>query len=91
VDVLLIVHQKGGPDLREVASFLGKLPSRKLAEDTEAQRQQQEEAAKQAAKLKADVSFQAAKTKKLEKEVQSMREEMRQQQLRRLNNQLPDK
>ena len=44
-----------------------------------------------AAKLKADLNSQAAKTKKLEKDVQSMREEMRKQQLRRLNNQVPDK
>ena len=47
--------------------------------------------AKQAAKLKADLNSQAAKTKKLEKDVESMREEMRKQQLRRLNNQVPDK
>ncbi|MGD0775866.1 MAG: hypothetical protein ABSC05_23875 [Candidatus Solibacter sp.] len=91
VDVLLIVHQKDGPDLREVTSFLGKLPDRQPAEDPEAQQKQREEMAKQAAKLKADVNFQAAKTKKLEQEVQSMREELRLQQQRRLNNQVPDK
>ncbi len=91
VDVKLIVHRKDGPDLREIASFLGKLPNRQPAEDLEAQQKQRGETAKQAAKLKADMSAQAAKTKRLEKEVQSMREEMRQQQLRRLNNQFPDK
>jgi proteasome lid subunit RPN8/RPN11 len=91
VDVLLIVHQKDGPDVREVTSFLGKLPSRKTAEELEAEQQQRDEAAQQAAKMKADLTFQAAKTKKLEKEVQTMREELRQQQQRRLNNQLPDK
>ena len=91
VDVLLIVHQKDGPDLREVTSFLGKLPDRPPAEDAEAQQKQREEMAKQAAKLKADVNSQAAKTKKLEQEVRSMREELRQQQQRRMNNQLPDK
>ncbi len=90
MDVRLIVHQKDGPDLREVTSFLGKLPDRKPAEDPEAQKQR-DEMAQQAAKLKADLNFQAAKTKKLEKDVQSMREEMRKQQLRRLNNQVPDK
>jgi hypothetical protein len=74
-----------------VTSFLGKLPDRQPAEDPEAQQKQREEMAKQAAKLKADVSFQAAKTKKLEQEVQSMREELQLQQQRRLNNQLPDK
>jgi proteasome lid subunit RPN8/RPN11 len=91
VDVKLIVHRKDYPDLREIASFLGKLPNRQPAEDPEAQTTQRDETAKQAAKFKADMSAQAAKTRKLEKEVQSMREEMRQQQLRRLNNQVPDK
>jgi proteasome lid subunit RPN8/RPN11 len=80
VDVKLIVHRKDSPDVREIASFLGKLPERRP-----------EEAEKQAAKLSADMTAQAAKTRKLEKEVQAMREEMRKQQLRRLNNQLPDK
>ena len=45
----------------------------------------------QAAKLKADMNSQAAKTKKLEHEIESMRKELRQQQQRRLNNQLPEK
>jgi proteasome lid subunit RPN8/RPN11 len=91
VDVLLIVHQKDGPDVREVTSFLGKLPSRKTVEEQEAEQKQREEAAQQAAKMKADLTFQAAKTKKLEQEVETMREELRQQQQRRLNNQIPDK
>ena len=42
-------------------------------------------------KLKADLAFQAAKTKRLESDVKSMRDEMRRQQLRRLNNQVGDK
>ena len=91
VDVKLIVHRKDYPDLREIASFLGKLPNRQPAEDAEARQKQRDETEKQSAKLKSDMNAQAAKTRKLEKEVESMREEMRQQQLRRLNNQLPDK
>ena len=83
VDVLLIVHQKDGPDLHEVTSFLGKMPDRKV-EDSDDQ-------LRQAARIKADLNSQAAKTKKLEQEVKSMREELRQQQQRRLTNQLPDK
>ena len=90
VDVKLIVHQANGPDFREVTSFLGKLPERKPAEDPQAQRQR-EEMARQEAKLKADLTFQAERTKKLEKDVKSMRDEMRRQQLRRLNNQVGDK
>src|ERR1035441_7396546 len=91
VDVKLIVHRKDGPDLREIVSFLGKLPDRQPAEDPQAQQKQRDETEKQSAKLKSDMNAQAAKTRKLEKEVESMREEMRQQQLRRLNNQVPDK
>jgi hypothetical protein len=91
VDVKLIVHRKDYPDLREIASFLGKLPNRQPAEDAAAQQKDRDETAKQSAKLKADLNAQAAKTRKLEKEVESMQEEMRQQQLRRLNNQAPEK
>lgn len=90
VDVKLIIHQKGSPDVREVTSFLGKLPDPKPAEDPEAQKQR-EEMVKQADKLKTELNAQAAKTKKLEQEVQSMREEMRRQRQRRLNNQAPGK
>jgi proteasome lid subunit RPN8/RPN11 len=90
VDVKLIVHQAKGQDFREVTSFLGKLPERKPVEDP-ATRKQREEMARQAAKLKADLSLQAARTKKLEKDVKSMRDEMRRQQLRRMTNQAGDK
>jgi hypothetical protein len=90
VDVKLTVHQAKGPDLREVTSFLGKLPERKPVEDPTAQKQR-EEMEKQAARLKADLTLQAAKTKKLENDVKSMRDEMRRQQLRRLTNQAGDK
>ena len=90
VDVKLIVHQAGGPDFHEVTSFLGKLPERKPAEDPKAQ-EQREEMARQAARLKDDLTLQAAKTKKLENDVKSMRDEMRRQQLRRLNNQAGDR
>jgi proteasome lid subunit RPN8/RPN11 len=91
VDVKLIVNQPNAPDVREVTSFLGKLPDPKPSvEDPEVQKQR-DELARQAAKLKLDLNWQALKTKKLEKDLQSMREEMRQQQLKRLTNQLPDK
>jgi hypothetical protein len=91
VDVKLIVHQTNAPDVREVTSFLGKLPeSKPPVEDPEIQKQR-DALAKQAAKLKLDLNWQALKTKKLERDLQSMREEMRQQQIKRMTNQLPDK
>lgn len=86
VDIKLILHRKDAPDLRDATSFLGKLP----VPDPEAERKR-EELEREAAKMKADLSSQAAKTKKLEKDIESMREEMRQQQQRRLANQIPDK
>jgi proteasome lid subunit RPN8/RPN11 len=79
VDIKLIVHQKNAPDLHEVTGFLGKLPERKSEQDQEAQQKQQEE-----------MAMQVAKNKKLEQEVDAMRKEMRQQQQRRLNNQVPN-
>ena len=100
VDLKLVIHQKQGPDLRESSSFLGKAPAVDSVAKEEAGALKQREAEairqrddmeKQTAKMKADLNSQAAKTKKLEKDVQAMREEMRQQQKRRLANQVPDK
>jgi proteasome lid subunit RPN8/RPN11 len=100
VDMKLVIHQKAGPDLRESTSFLGKVPegNRKAQEDAEALKlreaeaaKQRDELAKQTAKMKADLNSQAAKTKKLEKDMQAIRQEMRKQQQRRLANQVADK
>ena len=90
IEVELAVPQPGAADVREVVSFLGKLPDHKTSEAPEVQ-QQRDELAREAAKLKDDLNAQAVRTKRLEKDLNSMREEMRQQQLKRLNNQLPDK
>ncbi len=90
VDITLTLHQTNAADIREVATFLGKLPDRTPPEDPQIQKQR-DALAKQAAKLKLDLNWQSIKTKKLEKDLQTMREEMRQQQLKRLNNQLTDK
>jgi proteasome lid subunit RPN8/RPN11 len=99
VDLKLAIHQKTGPEARESVSFLGKAPDvdRKAKEEAEASRQREaaairerDELAKQTEKMKADLNSQAAKTKKLEKDMQVMRNEMRQQK-RRMANQVPDK
>jgi proteasome lid subunit RPN8/RPN11 len=90
VDVRLIVHQANGPEIREVTSFWGQLPERKPVEDPEVQKQR-DELAQQAARLKTDLNVQAAKTKRLEKDLQSIREEIKQQQMKRMTNQLQDK
>jgi proteasome lid subunit RPN8/RPN11 len=80
VDVKLVLRQSKGPDLREGGTFMGKLPERRPpGESPETQKQREE------------MAIQAAKTEKLEKDVEAMRKELRRQQQRRLTNQAPDK
>ncbi len=86
VEVKLVVHLRNGQDVREVTTFLGKLPERKpaVAEDPEF-RKQREELARQAAALKADLEAQAARTRKLEKSLSDVKKTLREQQLRLRN------
>ena len=73
VDVTLIAAEPGGEMVREQTSFLGQLPAQKpaaagpaAAKDTEAERE----------KLQKALNFQAAKTRKLEKDVKEMQEQL---------------
>jgi proteasome lid subunit RPN8/RPN11 len=74
VDVKLIVRRTDGQELREATTFLGKLPERKAPVEDDTARRQRDELAE--------------RTRKLEKDLQTMREEMRQQQRRRMVNQV---
>ena len=86
----LVLHQAEGPTVREITTFMGKLPANKTpAEDPEIRRQR-DELAEKANKLKTDLDNQAARTRKLEKDLKSMKEEMKSQQKRRMANQLPE-
>jgi hypothetical protein len=87
VDVKLIVRWPDGQESREVATFLGKLPERKAPAEDEAARKQREELAAQAEKLKTDLNWQVARTRKLEKDLQRMRVQMRRQQRKRMPDQ----
>ena len=87
VDVKLIIRRPEGPELREVTTFLGKLPERKPPPEDAAAKKQREDLAAQAAKLKQDMNWQVVKTKRLEKDLQVMRDELRTQQQRRMANQ----
>jgi proteasome lid subunit RPN8/RPN11 len=84
VDVKLILHQPEGQQFRDVTTFLGKLPPPKVSEPD------RDQIAAEAARLKNDLESQAARTKKLEQDLKSMRNELRVQQQRRLANQLPE-
>ena len=90
VDVKLILHQRDGQQFREVTTFLGKLPDRKPPEEDPEVRKQREQMAAEAAKLKTDLDTQAARTRKLERDLKSIKDEMKNQQQRRLTNQLPE-
>jgi len=87
VDVRLSVRRAGEPELHEVTTFLGKLPDRKPPAEDEVARKQREQLAADAAKLKTDLNWQMLKTKKLEKDLQTVRDELRKQQQKRLLNQ----
>jgi proteasome lid subunit RPN8/RPN11 len=67
VDVTLVVADSGGREVKERTSFLGRLPAPGGAGDADAQR---------AEKLQKDLEFQAAKTRKLEKDLKDMREQL---------------
>jgi hypothetical protein len=93
VDIKLTLHQPDGRQIRDVTTFLGQTPVARKPEpegNTEALRKEREAAAAQAAKLKSDLASQEARTRKLEKDLQNMKDEMKQQQQRRMANQLPE-
>jgi hypothetical protein len=76
VDVKLVVSPAQGNTASEVTSFFGKLPERKPPPESEESKKQREELAAQAAKLKTDLNNQAARTRRLEKDLQEMKRRM---------------
>ncbi|HMC59362.1 MAG TPA: hypothetical protein VKJ01_09240, partial [Candidatus Solibacter sp.] len=83
----LIVHLPNGPDVRDMTTFLGKLPERRPAPEDPEIRKQRDELASQAEKLKSDLEAQAVRTRKLEKSLTNVQKTLRDQQLERLRNQ----
>jgi proteasome lid subunit RPN8/RPN11 len=67
VDVTLVVADSDGRVVKEQTSFLGRLPAPRGGGNADAQR---------AEKLQKDLEFQAAKTRKLEKDLKDMREQL---------------
>lgn len=91
VEVKLIVHLPDGQDVRDVTTFLGRLPERKPAPEDPEIRKQRDELTRQSEKLKSDLEAQAARTKKLEKSLSDVKKTLLEQQLQRLRNQAPQK
>ena len=90
VDMKLILHRPDGTQVREVTTFLGALPERRPAEEDPEVRKQRDELAVRASKLQTELDRQAAVGRKLERDLQDMRDEIRKQQQHRMNNMLPD-
>ena len=87
VDVTLTVHQPAGEDLQESAAFLGAAPPAPGRPEDPSVRKKQQELQQRAVRLQADLNKQAARTRKLEKNLEDMRIEM---QKKRMDAQVPD-
>jgi proteasome lid subunit RPN8/RPN11 len=81
VDVALTVRGPDGQKIREVATFLGKLPARKPAPEDPAARQQRDDLTREL----------QGRTQKLERTLEDLRTQLRNEQKRkRMENQSPD-
>ena len=87
VELALMVEQPNGQRVREIASFLGKLPGQKIRVDDPEVRKERDALAEKAAKLEKDLNFQASKTRRLERDLNDMRDQLDREQRRRLQTQ----
>jgi len=88
VDVSLGLTQPDGHSSREVTMFIGKLPDTKPVEDPVAQAQR-DNLTKQVAKMQTDLDAEIARNAKLQKSMDQMSKQLRNQQRSRLLNQIP--
>jgi hypothetical protein len=90
VDVALTATETNGQQVRGTASFLGKLPGRKApAEDPEVRKERDAEV-QRADKLQKDLNSQAAKTRQLERDLKEVRDQLQNEQRRRMVTQSAD-
>ena len=75
VDVTLIASEPAGQMVKEQTSFLGRLPAPKPVEDPQTNKDRDAEA-ERADKLQQDLNVQAAKTRKLEKDLKDMQDQL---------------
>ncbi|HUK15899.1 MAG TPA: hypothetical protein VLW65_05770 [Bryobacteraceae bacterium] len=87
VDVALGIEQPGGKRIRESTTFLGKLPAK--PEDAAALRRERDDLARQKLQLEADLKTTAERNRKLERSLADTQAQLRVQQRRRLENQIP--
>jgi hypothetical protein len=90
VDVRLSIDDGWGDRVQDFTLFVGKLPERKIAEDA-AVKKQRDDLAREAAKLRTELTAQNERTRKLERTLEELQRQIkRDQQRRRLENQTPE-
>lgn len=87
VDVSLGLTQPDGHAPREVTTFIGKLPDKKLVEDP-AGLSRRDSLAKQVANMRSDLNAEIARNAKLRQTVDQLSKRLREQQRSRLHNQV---
>ena len=91
VDVSLQLNQSAGQAVREVTSFIGKLPEAKPAvQETPAVHSKQDDVANEVTKVRADLNAEIQRNRKIQKSVGFLAKQLHDQQRARLLNQAPD-
>jgi len=91
VEVKMTIRLPDGRDATEATTFLGAMPVVQPPPEDPEVRRQRDELAAQAQKLKSDLAAQERRTKKLERSLTDVQRTLRQEQLRRMQNQAPPK
>jgi proteasome lid subunit RPN8/RPN11 len=91
VDIQLAIRLPGGQQAHGAASFLGRLPERKLPPEDPEVRKQRDALAEQAAKLKSDLAAEMARTRKLAQSLDDVTKVVQEQQRKRMESQSPEK
>jgi hypothetical protein len=91
VDVGLTLRQADGQSTHEATSFLGKLPNAARTGDDAAAQEQRDELARRMAKVQSDLDLEMQRNRKLQKSVDFLAKQLRDQQRARLANQASGK
>jgi proteasome lid subunit RPN8/RPN11 len=89
VDVVLTIDRPGAAPVKEASSFWGKPPAGANAGGDTELRQQRDDLAVEAARLEAELKAETERNKKLERSLAEVREQLRGQQRKRIENQDP--
>ena len=91
VDIKLAIHLPGGQQAHGATSFLGRLPERKPPPEDPEIRKQRDALATEGAKLRSDLAAEVARTKKLAKSLDEVKQVIQEQQRKRMENQSPER